>query len=227
MVVSAVVMAAPPSAEPKRKRTARARAPRKKTAYHHGDLRSALVEAAIALASERGPEGLTLREVAARVGVTHPAAYRHFEDKTALLAALAEDGYLLLAEALSASLAGAGAPRAPRERLRALASAYVGFALDRPAQYRIMWGPRLNTDGRFPSLEAAIARAFDLVRGELERGQAAGAFRSGLPRDRAIGLWVIAHGYVELVAQRRIKVKSREKAIEYFLTLFEPWLEGL
>lgn len=223
MVVSASEMAAP--APPKRARASRA--PRKKTAYHHGDLRAALVQAALALVEEGGPEALTLREVAARVGVTHPAAYRHFEDKTALLAALAEEGYRLLGDALDTAVEGAGAPRSPRERLRALASAYVGFALERPAQYRIMWGPRLNTDGRFPSLEAAISRSFDRVRGELERGQQAGAFRAGLPRDRAIGLWVIAHGYVELVARRRIKVKSREKAIEYFLTLFEPWLEGL
>lgn len=217
MVVSAPAMAAVPK---------RTRAPRKKTAYHHGDLRAALVESALVLVREHGPDALTLREVAARVGVTHPAAYRHFEDKTALLAALAEDGYVRLGEALAAALAGA-TKSGPRERLRALASAYVGFALDRPAQYRIMWGPRLNTDGRFPTLEAAIARVFGVVRDELVRGQELGAFRAGLPRDRAIGLWVIAHGYVELVSQRRIKVKSREKAVEYFHTLFEPWLEGL
>lgn len=205
--------------------TGPSRRPAKKTAYHHGDLRRALVVAAVDLVGSRGPEALTLREVAAQVGVTHPAAYRHFEDKTALLAAVAEDGYLALGDALAAGLARAG--DLPRDRVRALAAAYVGFAVERPAHYRVMWGPRLNTEGRFPSLEAAISRVFELVAAEMGRGQELGAFRDGSPRDLAIAMWVSAHGYVELVAQRRIKVRSPKVAVDYFLTLFEPWLDGL
>ncbi len=206
-------------------RRAKVAAAKKKTAYHHGDLRRALVTAATAAIEEAGEGALTLREVARRVGVTHPAAYRHFEDKTALLAAVAEEGYVVLADAIERAL-GAASSR-PRERLRALAVAYVDFAVRSPAQYAVMWGPRFNTDGRFPSLEAAIRRVYELVAREVERGQAEGDLRPGQTRDLAIGLWVVGHGYVELVARRRIRVKSREKAIEYFLTLFEPWLDGI
>lgn len=227
VVLSADVMVAPKAAKVRLARPPNAtrRAPRKKTAYHHGDLRRALLDAALVLLEERGPEALTLREVASRVGVTHPAAYRHFEDKTALLAAVAEEGYV----ALSADVADAlsRASTRPDARLRAIAAAFVDFALRNPARYRVMWGPRLNTDGRFPALEAAISHVFELVQGEVARGQETGVFRDGKPRDLAVGLWVVGHGYVELVARRRIKVKSREKAVEYFLTLFEPWLDGL
>lgn len=220
MVLSGAMSTAPPPA-PRR----RPRAPRKKTAYHHGDLRRALLSAAIALVEERGADALTLREVAGQVGVTHPAAYRHFEDKTALLAAVAEEGYLELTEALTRGLEGVreGSP----ERLRALAVAYVDFACRRPAQYSVMWGARFNTDGRFPSLEAAIGKVYELVVSEVGRGQEEGRLRAGSPRDAAIALWVFGHGYVELVSRRRIRVKSREKALAYFLTLFEPWLDGM
>ncbi len=225
MGASVVLSGAMSSLPPSPRKPSRARVPRKKTAYHHGDLRRALLDAALSLVEERGSDALTLREVASRVGVTHPAAYRHFEDKTALLAAVAEDGYVALGDALVRALEEA--PSRGSERLRRLAVAYVDFAIARPAQYRVMWGARFNTDGRFPSLEAAITRVFELVVGEFARGQRDGDYREGRPRDLAIGLWVVGHGYVELVARRRIKVKSREKAIEYFLTLFQPWLEGL
>jgi len=201
----------------------------KKQGYHHGDLPRALVGAALELISSRGPEAFTLREAASLVGVTHGAAYRHFEDKTALLAAVSEDGYRALAECL-ATVANAkeNKDKSPRARIRALAAAYVGFAMDRPAHYRVMWGPRLNEDGRFPTLEAAISTAFNIVVSEMKRGQDNGAFRAKpAARELAIGMWVAAHGYVELVARRRLKVKSARIAVEYFETLFEPFLDGL
>lgn len=196
----------------------------KKGGYHHGDLPRALVEAALALIAREGPEAFTLRQVASAVGVTHGAAYRHFADKTALLAALAEDGY----RALAARLATVEAAPEPRLRLRALAEAYVAFALERPAHYRVMWGARLNEDGRFPALEAAIAEVSKVVHSEIVRGQDAGVFRAEPPaRDLAIAIWVFAHGFIELVARRRLKVKSSRVAIEYFASLLEPFLDGL
>lgn len=204
----------------------RAAAPAKKRGYHHGDLARALVTAALEVIAKRGPEAFTLREVAAAVGVTHGAAYRHFADKEALLAALAEEGYRALAQKL-ASAANAAAAADPPARIRALAAAYIEFAMARPAQYRVMWGPRLNEDGRFPSLETAISEAFSLVIAEFERGQAAGAFRDEPARDLAVSFWVAAHGYVELVLRRRLKVKSEAVAVAYFEKLLVPFLDGL
>jgi AcrR family transcriptional regulator len=202
-------------------------APRgKKRGYHHGDLSRALVAAAVAIVERKGPEGLTLREAAAAVGVTHAAAYRHFEDKTALLAAIAEDGWRSLHQALTRTLMAKA--REPREQVEALACSYVEFALARPSHYRVMMGPRLNADGRFPSLEAAIGDAWTFVTAAIERGQRTGCFRpKERPRDVAIGIWVAAHGYVELVLGRRLAVKSPRVAIEYFENLLQPYLDGL
>ncbi|MBS2020543.1 MAG: TetR/AcrR family transcriptional regulator [Deltaproteobacteria bacterium] len=204
---------------------ARTAQPARKRGYHHGDLARALVVAALDIIAKKGPEAFTIREAAAAVGVTHGAAYRHFEDKDALLAAVAEEGYRQLTQRLSK--VALEPTTDARARLRAHAAAYVEFALEHPAHYRVMWGPRLNEDGRFPSLEAAISEAFARISAEIERGQSEGVFREGRARDLAIGVWVTAHGYVELVARRRLKVKSQRVAVDYFLSLFEPVVDGL
>lgn len=209
---------------PTAKKAPAERTPAKKQGYHHGDAARALVSAAVELIATRGPDAFTLREVAAAIGITHAAAYRHFADKQTLLAAVAEDGY----RALAVHLARAGAPGAdPRSRLRSIAAAYVEFAMDRPAHYRVMWGPRLNEDGRFPALESAIGESFGLLIELFDEGQRKGVFRPGLPRDHAIAFWVTAHGYVELVLRRRIKVKSAKVAVSYFDALLEPFIDGM
>lgn len=111
--------------------------------YHHGSLRAALLEAARERLGEAADAELSLRELAARVGVSVNAAYRHFENKEALLLELATTGFDTLHARMAAAIAAA-AP-APVERLGAAGEAYVGFALDAPALYRLMFGRR----GRF------------------------------------------------------------------------------
>jgi AcrR family transcriptional regulator len=131
---------------PATSRPKRPRRPRRST-YHHGDLPRALRDAATRLLAERGSDGLTLREAARLVGVNHAAAYRHFADKRALLAAVAEDGYAKLAREMHG--ADTRSPD-PAERLRRIGTAYVSFARADPALFALMTGPRLNEDGRYP-----------------------------------------------------------------------------
>jgi AcrR family transcriptional regulator len=193
--------------------------------YHHGDLRNALVTAAVELVEGSSPEELTLREVSRRVGVNHRAAYRHFEDKTALLAAVAEDGYHALLDAMGQALAKA--PRAnARERLMALAVAYVSFAIDQPARYRIMFGRRLNEDGRFPALEDLVARAYDVLATELRAGQLSRQFRETPVRELVFGFWSLTHGFSSLAIVRRLKVK-RPLLDGWARTVFAPFVDGL
>lgn len=194
-----------------------------KRAYHHGDLPRALVVAALELIERKGADALTLREVTSAVGVTHGAAYRHFEDKTALLAAIAEEGYRLLAQRLSET---SRRLRTPRTRLRAIACEYVAFALERPAHYRVMWGQRLNEDGRFESLEQAIEQVSNVLIAEIVCGMKSGSFRRMLPQDAAILIWSFGHGFVDLVLRRRIKVKSPIVAVNYFGSLIDPLIDG-
>jgi AcrR family transcriptional regulator len=151
-------------ARPPRTKAAR----RRRSTYHHGDLPRALRDAATRLLAERGSDGLTLREAARLVGVNHAAAYRHFTDKRALLAAVAEEGYAKLARDMRDADVGKGANMA--ERLRRIGTAFVAFARADPALFALMTGPRLNEDGRFPSLERALREGVEALETPLDAG---------------------------------------------------------
>jgi AcrR family transcriptional regulator len=108
--------------------------------YHHGNLRAALIEQGVELAREKGPEGVVLREVARRAGVSHNAAYRHFADREALLAEIAAVGMQRLGEAMRADMDAVTASDArtrARDRLRACGRAYVHFAVAEPGLFAV------------------------------------------------------------------------------------------
>jgi AcrR family transcriptional regulator len=197
----------------------------RRSTYHHGDLRRALVDAALEIIAVAGPEAMTLRQIARAVGVDHTAVYRHFEDKRALLAEVSEQGFTALAAAMRQALEE-GADD-PFDRVSRMAGAYVAFALDHPSHFRVMLGPRLNEDGRHPSLERPVTAAFSIMRDEIERGQASGAFHSARATDLAVSVWTVAHGYATLVLMRRIRVKDRATATDYFRVVLAPVLVGL
>ena len=122
---------------------------RRRTAYHHGDLRAALVRAATALLDTEGPLGVTLRGAARGAGVSQAAPYRHFSDKSALLAAVAEDGFRRLRHAIAR--AARTHARDPVAALRAMAIAVVRFAAAHPSHYRLMSGPANAASARAAS----------------------------------------------------------------------------
>jgi AcrR family transcriptional regulator len=221
----------PPTRAPLEKKTpTKARA-----AYHHGDLPRALVTAALEIISKEGADGFTLREAARLVGVTHGAAYRHFADKTALLAVLAEEGFRELVAATETARAAvgdgstvAGGRSAVRARVHAIAEAYVRFALEHPSHFRVMFGPRLDLDKRrpFPALEAEVQRSFQVLVDEVEAAAKSGLLVPGTAVDHALGLWTMTHGYASLVLTRRIQVKPA-MAVQYFGQLFATLLDGV
>jgi AcrR family transcriptional regulator len=196
----------------------------RRASYHHGDLRRALVDAALRMLAAGGPE-LTMRKLASSVGVDHTAVYRHFADKRALLAAVAEEGYRALAAAMGRAAARAGDEAV--EVLGACCGAYVAFGLAHPAHFAVMAGPRINEDERFPELEAAIAATLAHLTTAIAAGQATGELRTGKPLDLALGLWSLTHGYAVAVAQRRIAVRSTRVAVSYFRRLAAPMLAGM
>jgi len=119
-------------------------ATRQRSTYHHGNLRQAIIDAAIELVNEQGVEAMTLREAARRAGVSSGAPFRHFANKRELVLALAEQGMTRLRQAIEAALAGRDAAPAPA-RLALLGSAYVGWAAENPTHYRVL-GDRLAID---------------------------------------------------------------------------------
>ncbi|MBK7861910.1 MAG: TetR/AcrR family transcriptional regulator [Archangiaceae bacterium] len=196
---------------------------RARRTYHHGDLRNAMLQKALELVDEHGPEAVSLREVARRVGVNHRAAYRHFDDKRALTAAIAEQGYLALAVALEVSWAKSE-KKAPRARVVALMDAYLDFALESSARYRITFGKRVNEDDRYPVLEATAERGFAVLMRALGGMRATPASREQV-RDLGFSLWSLAHGYLQLVWSKRIRVRP-ELTARYFHALAVPLLDG-
>jgi AcrR family transcriptional regulator len=153
--------------------------PTKTSPYHHGDLRSALIEAAVATIEEVGPAAMSLRAVARRAGVTHPAAAYHFGDKAGLLTAVAAEGYRLLGQALNQAQQSTG-------DFLEVGVAYVRFAVTRRAYFEVMYRPELYDPADSAVREARAAAALLLYgstqpdREQLSRGVAAWAIVHGI-----------------------------------------------
>jgi AcrR family transcriptional regulator len=184
-----------------------------KPPYHHGDLRHALIQASLALIAEEGFAALTLREVARRAGVTHAAPYRHFADKEALLAAVAEEGFRTMAAQMRERMAS---ERSPTERLAACGVAYVLFALQHPAHFRVMFGPHFTRRADHEVLAQEGGNAFGLLVQSLTEGQQAGELREGEPMPLALMAWSLVHGLASLLVDGKLQhvVQGPEQAEE-------------
>ncbi len=158
--------------------------------YHHGNLPGALIEAGLKLIERKGVRALTLREIGSRVGVSRMAAYRHFSDKDHLLAAIREAGFGQFADALEAARSKAGKEFAPR--LKAMALAYVRFAIEHPAYFEVMFGWR-DEDERAET-PGPGARAFGILEETIREGQQKGDVRSGDSVELARLVWAHVHG---------------------------------
>jgi AcrR family transcriptional regulator len=172
--------------------------------YHHGDLRRALIDTALSLVNQEGTWNFTLRELARRAGVSHAAPYNHFADKAALLADVAARGFEALRERTEA--AARRHPRSPRQQLTAVAVAYVGFGVDRPGHYRLMFGGELAQEGRHPELQRAAEAAFAVLIRALQDGQRVGEVRAGSVRDQAVAAWSLVHGLTMLLIDDRLSI---------------------
>ena len=182
-----------------RSRLAPAR-PRKKQAYHHGDLRRALVDAALGLVARSGTGAVTLREVARHAGVSHAAPYRHFADKEALLAAVATEGFRALQEEM---VAAATAATGPRARFQATGIAYVHFATNHPAHYRVMFGAAVAPSDDL-ELQNAGQAAFQVLTDAIAACQQTGVVRGGAIEPLAIAAWSIVHGLSMLLIDGKL-----------------------
>ncbi len=201
------------------------RRPEETAPYHHGNVPAAVVEAALELIEEQGVEAFTLREAARRIGVTHAAVYRHYADKRALLAAIAETGFHQLADGMERSVARVGDD--PLLRLEAILVAYLRFALENQARYLVMFGPRLNADGKFPQLEEAVMRALRALREPIDRGLREGLIAGRDARTVGFSAWSLSHGYAMLLLNGRIYTKGPKESEKFFRELVRPLLAGL
>lgn len=165
--------------------------------YHHGDLRNALLEAAGDLLKEVNPAELSLRDVARRAQVSHMAPYRHFENRTALLAALAVEGFMRLRDEMHAAVAEY--PDDPARQLSSAGVRYVRLATESPARIQLMFGGVLGRADYTDEQCARTDEAFEGLHAIIVAGQSAGVFRDGDSMALALSAWSLVHGLAMLM----------------------------
>jgi AcrR family transcriptional regulator len=176
----------------------RSRAPRAVGEHFAGDLRQALLDAAVAILDEAGADRLSLREVARRAGVSHAAPAHHFTDKAGLLTAVATEGFGMLVKYLADAQPG-GAEQ-PAGQLAALGRAYAQFAQENPGRFEVMFRPGLLHAGD-QAFQRAGDAAFQALHHHIATGQSHG-WREREPTDAlAAAAWALAHGITVLRMQ--------------------------
>lgn len=167
-----------------------------KAGYHHGDLRRAVLDAAVEAIGRVGVDGWSMRELAREAGVSHAAPAHHFGDKAGVLTAVAAEGFRLLADALEAS----------EEDFLESGLAYVSFAVDHPAHFQVMFQPALyRADDE--AVQEAEQRAGAIL------AERAGGLAGG-DEHTALAGWSIAHGFASLWLSGALRFPSRTDPVE-------------
>ncbi len=172
--------------------------------YHHGNLRAALVSAAIKIVDKRGPDGLTIRLVAREAGVSHNAPYHHFRDKGAILEAATVSCITAMIDTIRHQQHKTRGNSL--DKLVAMGVEFVRFAIEHPAEFRLMHRPELRKSrdgccGGTPTspVEAASANGRMLLLETIRQGQKAGEIRSGDPDTLVLAWWCLVNGYANKV----------------------------
>jgi AcrR family transcriptional regulator len=165
---------------------------KRKSGYHHGELRRTLLDVSIDVIDKHGVDALNLRELAARAGVSSGAPYHHFADRDALLASIAEEGFSYLEAAMIHERSAA--PDNPTSRLSALGRAYVSFATTHRGYFRVMFRGDLHS----PNVLQARPRAFELLCDAIEDCQRSGVAPAGDLQPLVLTAWSAVHGLATL-----------------------------
>ncbi|MFA1626097.1 TetR/AcrR family transcriptional regulator [Rhizobium mongolense] len=197
--------------------------------YHHGDLHRAIVGAALDVLSESQSTEFSLRELARRAGVSHNAPYKHFADKRELLAAVSAVGFELLAKQMTAATKELDSPR---ERLAAIARAYVSGGVNNPALYRLMFGGYLTgQDNGRPAVERTAAENMKAL---LVDAISDGALGRLIPNTAAntrkidgaiLIFWSQMHGLTLLLVDRLVGPNDKMEALTE--SVLQGMLDGL
>ena len=196
-----------------------------KRGYHHGNLREALVEAALRLIEEKGPTGFTLSEAAKLAGVTPAAVYRHFEGREDLIAEAARQGYEIFADLMEHAFQ-TGQPSALAS-FEATGRAYLAFARRHPGHYVAMFESGISIN-RTPELASVAKRSFDVLeRAASELSRHIPADRRPPPQMVSAHIWAMSHGVVELFARGSPGTKSPFPPEELLESGIGVYLRGL
>ena len=197
--------------------------------YHHGDLRRAIVKAALEILRETQSLDFSLRELARRASVSHNAPYKHFVDKRELLAAVSAAGFEMLTKRMAREIAGFGNAR---EQLFAMLRAYIDHGVENPALYSLMFGGYLSgPDHGRPAIELAVAeKTKALLAGVIIAGGLGRAIPHTPRNERKIAgailaCWSLVHGLTFLLADGLVGPKKKSGALGD--SLVQGMLDGL
>jgi AcrR family transcriptional regulator len=215
----------PVSAKPKRQPP---RPPPPPKPYHHGDLRHVLIEAALQLAEEGGAEALSVREAARRAGVSPGAPFRHFESRTALMTAVAEEAQRRFRAEIDAALAKVPAAD-PLARFRAFGLAYLRWAMRNPAHFEIISSGKYFDHDTAAGLSRDNAELIGVVERTLAEAAALGQLRSGDLKRIQIAGRALVYGFARMNLDGHfprwgIAEREAERTAEAVLDLF---IEGI
>ena len=200
-------------------------------AYHHGNLRAALVETGLSMARESGPEGVALREVARRVGVSHNAAYRHFGDREELLGEISQHAMDRLTDAMQTRIAAVPEGDDPRTRARAqlnqIGRAYVDFALAEPGLFRVAFASKA-ADAESRTLGPPVEGGpYGLLNDVLDQLVEVGYLDPARRPGSEVACWAAVHGFAGLCLDgplRLLPSEPREAALSRLLDTIERGL---
>lgn len=198
-----------------------------KDAYHHGDLRNALVATAVRLIEQDGLDEFSLRAAARAVGVSANAAYRHFGDKSELLAAVAEYGLAQLAQKMRRAMSTTGAGPDPAElaiaRFKAVGRAYVDFALAHPQLFSVMFAR--SAAGIAPGWPGDAQSPYGLLGSALDELVAHGVLTKASRQGAELNAWATVHGFARLcldgatpIPSAAARTRARESLLDFAVT---------
>ena len=197
--------------------------------YHHGNLRPVLVDTAVELARTTGPDGVALREVARRAGVSHNAAYRHFEDRAALLAVVTARAMSELELAMTTRIEAvtlADPVARATERLRETGRAYVAFAVAEPGLFTVAF---TQPGGSTEHDDTVAGGPYGVLNGVLDELVEAGALSPERRRGADVACWAGVHGFAELHVHgplRDLPAAMRDETLEAVLDVIHRGLLG-
>jgi AcrR family transcriptional regulator len=162
--------------------------------YHHGNLKKALIEAALEIIMREGIDNLSMRSVSKKIGVSHAALYRHFKSKEELVVAIALAGFQMLDVKLSTVNRKSGTD--PLTQLAAGSKAYIAFAVAHPDYYRIMFREQIRNKTDYPTLFEAFDKLFKQTVGIITNYQVGHRVDAEIT---AVAIWSLLHGYASLI----------------------------